>query len=261
MEYKTPFESQGFVSGITIVSEQGAADHRRKLRLAEAEMGNLHYKAKIHTVLRSPYQLAVHPKALDVVEQIIGPDILLYNVTYIIKEPRSESHVSWHQDLTYWGLESDDQVSMWLALSSADRESGCMRMIPGSHHAGKQAHRLHLDDASNVLFQGQEVEDIDEKMAVYCELSPGQASFHHGWTLHASTPNLSEDRRIGLNVQYIAPHVRQTKESGFGALLVRGKDAYGYYPPDIPAATDLDPRALRLRDEMEALHRSIAASE
>lgn len=260
MNYSTLYLCEGFVSAIRIISEQEAASHRKQLENAEAKVGDLHYKAKIYTILYSPYELAIHPSALDVVEQLIGPNILLYNATYIIKEPRSKSHVSWHQDLTYWGLDSDDQVSMWLALSAADKTSGCMRMIPGSHLAGQRHHLVNPDDKNNVLFQGQEVQGVDEEKSVYCELKPGQASFHHGWTLHASMPNQSDERRIGLNVQYIAPHVRQTKHPGFTALLLRGRDEYGHYSKDIPATADLDPQAIKARDEMEVLHRRIAAT-
>ena len=196
---------------------------------------------------------------LDVVEQMIGPDILLYNVTYIIKEANSLSHVSWHQDLTYWGLSHDDQVSAWLALSPATEESGCMRMIPGSHKEGVFSHETGEDD-TNVLLQSQTVRDVDESRSVMCPLAPGEASFHHGWTLHASMPNHSSDRRIGLNIQYLAPHVRQTKHDHDTAMLVRGKDLHGNFGTDLPAQTDLDPVAIQRQAELERLHIEIAGS-
>jgi len=64
-----------------------------------------------------------------------------------------------------------------------------------------------------------------------------------------------------LNVQYIAPHVRQTKKPGFTALLARGTDEYGYYAPDIPAESDLDPEAMKTRERMEILYREIVATQ
>ena len=146
----------------------------------------------MHTILQSSLDLATLPRILDIVEDLIGPDILIYNVTYIVKEANTPSYVSWHQDLTYWGLSHDDQVSMWLALSPATLESGCMRMIPGSQLSGRQHHET-TEDHSNVLFQGQTVRGIDEGKSVTCALKPGEASFHHGWTLHASMPNNSND--------------------------------------------------------------------
>jgi len=260
-DLKSVYERRGFLSPVDVLSEQQALQHRRRLQEAEAQIGPLHYQAKMHTVLRSTHELVTHPRILDVVEAILGPDILLYNATYIIKEAGAPSHVSWHQDLTYWGLDGDDQVSVWLALSRADEQSGCMRMIPGSHTAGRQAHETCTDDPDNVLSQAQRVHGVDEAAAVYCPLAAGQASFHHGWTLHSSPPNRSADRRIGLNIQYIAPHIRQTKLPGYSALLVRGEDRFQHYAAETPAVRDLDRAALAWRERMDQLHRRIVGQQ
>lgn len=253
------FQQDGFISGVPIVSAQEAESHRKLLEDAEAAHGALHYLPKIHTIFQSPYQLATSPKVLDIVEQLIGPNILLFNVTYIIKEANAPSHVSWHQDLTYWGLSDDDQVSMWLALSPATEQSGCMKMLPGSHTRGIFEHHA-TDDNNNVLLQGQTVADVDESKSVLCPLQPGEASFHHGWTLHASRPNTSTDRRIGLNIQYIAPHVRQTKHDMDTALLVRGEDKYKHFGADVPASTDFDPDAVKRHAELQKLYEETAGS-
>jgi hypothetical protein len=232
------FLRDGFLSPVDIIDAQTAESHRRRLEQAESEFGPIHYKPKIYSLLTSPFELATQKNALDVVEGILGPDILLYNITYIIKEPHTPSHVSWHQDLTYWGFDSDDQVTMWLALSPATVLSGCMMMIPGSHISGAKQHHI-TDDPSNVLYSGQTVNEVNEWLAVACQLQPGQASFHHGWTLHSSMPNESDDRRIGLNVQFIAPHLRQTKHDADSAILVRGEDRFHHFEQDIVATSDL----------------------
>lgn len=261
MNYRDSYLQQGFLSPIDVVDEATAGGHRMALEQAEQQLGPLHYKAKMHTVMTSPAELASHPAVLDVVEALIGPDILVYNVTYIIKEANTPTHVSWHQDLTYWGLDSDEQVSLWLALSDASVEAGCMRVIPGSHRQGRLNHITGEKDDNNVLFQNQRVADIDESQALACPLRPGQASLHHGWLLHASAPNRTGDRRIGLNVQYIAPQVRQTKLPGYSAWLVRGEDRYGHYPAEIPASVNLDAEALARQAQMERLHYEIAGRE
>ena len=253
------YARDGFLAPVAILSEDEAAHHRARLEAAEAEFGPLHYKAKVHTILRSPYELATHPRVLDVVEALIGPDVLLHNVTYIVKEAGSRSHVSWHQDLTYWGFDGDAQVSMWLALSPATAESGCMRMVPGSHLAGRRAHTP-TRDPTNVLLQGQTVAGVAEETAVLCPLRPGEASFHHGWTLHASLPNRSTERRIGVNVQYLAPHIRQTKHDFDSALLVRGEDRYRHFQTDLPAQVDLDPAALARHRELDRRYAAIAGT-
>ncbi|MEM7044110.1 MAG: phytanoyl-CoA dioxygenase family protein [Pseudomonadota bacterium] len=247
------YAENGFISGIDVLSEADAQYHRTELEQAEARVGPLHYKAKVHTVMQSPLALATHPRVLDIVEALIGPNILLYDVEYIIKEAHTPSFVSWHQDLTFWGLSDDIQVSLWLALSPATAESGCMRMIPGSHKSGVIEHATNQDD-DNVLLQSQTVTGIDETLAVMCPLKPGEASFHHGWTLHASMPNNSQDRRIGLNAQFIAPHIRQTKHDQDTALLVRGEDPYNHFATDHPATSDFAPEALTRWTKLQQLH-------
>lgn len=64
------------------------------MEAVEDQIGPLHYKSKIHTIMQSPFEPATHPQLLDAVEQILGPDILLYNVTYIVKEQNSRAYVS-----------------------------------------------------------------------------------------------------------------------------------------------------------------------
>lgn len=248
------YKNDGVVA-VDFMSPEAAKPHRAALEHAEAQLGPLHYIDKAHLVMTSPYELVTHPSVLDVVEALIGPDILLYNSTYIIKEPGAETFVAWHQDLTYWGLEDDDaQVSMWFALAPATVESGCMAMLPGSHKQGRLEH-VNDDSDSNLLLLGQRIEGLDTEGAAPYALEPGQASFHHGWTVHTSAPNVSDDRRIGLNVQYIAPHNRQL-ETPPTAMLVRGVDRYGYFGAEQAPVSNLDPDAVatwRAKDaEMKA---------
>lgn len=245
-DLKARFDADGYVGGIRIVDETEAADHRRQLEWAEAQIGPLHYQDKVHTILTSPLALATHPVLLDAVEALIGPDILLYNAMYIVKEPRTPAHIDWHQDLTYWGLDdaaTDGVVSAWLALSPATAESGCMLMVPGSHTTGPMPHKT-TEDITNLLHHGQSMGNVDPSSAKLCPLAPGETSLHHGWTVHSSQPNRSDDRRIGVNIQYMRPEVRQTLHDRDTAMLVRGEDRYGHFATDVGATSDLDPDAL-----------------
>ena len=252
------YEQHGFYSPIPVLSQTEIAHHLAELANAEAKLGNLHYRQKIHTVFQSPLQLATHQAVLDVVEALIGPDILLYNVQYIIKEAGSSAFVSLHQDLTYWGFSSDALTSMWLALTPAAEINGCMSMIRGSHRTGPREHRA-VPDPDNILFQNQTVRRAEEDDLQACPLAPGQASFHHGWTLHQSGPNRSGERRIGLNAQYIAPSMSKRKGHRGTAFLVRGEDAFGNFDAERLSEYDFEPAALANREMLEALHLQTAA--
>lgn len=237
------YARDGFISSVKLFSAAEAAVHRGELERAEALLGPLHYQSKIHTILRSPYELATHPQLIDIVEKILGPDILLYNAVYIIKEPNTPNFVSWHQDLTYWGFsDDDDQVSAWIALSQATGESGCMQMIPGSHKRGMNKQVL-TDDPNNVLYLGQTIVDVCDDDSILCPLNPGEASLHHGWTVHSSTANKSKDRRIGLNIQYIRTSMYQQNSQSDSALLIRGSDSFGHFEPDALPPNEIPPDA------------------
>jgi len=233
------YRRDGVVWPVPVLSETEAKEHRGLLEEAEAQLGPLHYINKIHTVMQSAYDLVTHPKVLDLVESIIGPDILLYNSNYIIKEPGTGAYIAWHQDLTYWGLADDDaQVSMWLALAPATAQSGCMEFVLETHVDGMAEH-VEVPGDDNILLLGQQIADVDGTDAVHTELAPGEASFHHGWTIHRSGPNVSDDRRIGLNVQYVAPHNKQ-EGAARTATIVRGEDRFGYYEAEGRPQSALD---------------------
>ncbi len=170
-------------------------------------------------------EIAKTPALLDAVEDILGPDLMVWSCELFIKEAGAEKVVSWHQDLTYWGLgETDDEVTAWIAFSDVSKQAGCMKFIPGSH---KQSIAPHSDTFSedNLLSRGQEVAvDVNEDDAVYDELKPGQMSLHHGRLFHASGPNKSSDRRIGMAIRYVTPDVQQVVGKRDYAMLVRGAD-------------------------------------
>ena len=254
------YNNDGFISPIRILPKKDANLHRKKIENIEKKIGSVHNVNKIHTILSSTFEIAKNKKIIDVVSNILGPDLLLYNATYLIKEVNDPTFVSWHQDLTYWGFSHDDVVSVWLAFSPTNKISGGMRMIPGSHKEGKFFHKV-SSDKDNMLLQGQTVEDVDENDCVFCTLSPGQASFHHGWTLHASSPNLSDDRRMGLNLHYLSSHVKQIKHNLDSAFCISGKDKYKNFIEDIPAKVDLDPIAVKKQKILERHLRSIAGRE
>ena len=134
---KTEYEKNGFYSPISVLDQSLAYEYRAILERVETKFELLNYRYKIHTALDFAYQIATNEKLLDEVETLIGPNILLYNTSFVIKEPHSKTHISWHQDLTYWGFNDDKQVAAWVALSDATEESGCMHMIPGSHKNGR----------------------------------------------------------------------------------------------------------------------------
>ena len=243
------FNRDGFHFPLRVLSQGEALACRAELERLEARIDNkeLGHKNQInhgHVVFRFASDLIRRPRILDAVEGILGPDILCWSSTFFTKEPRTASYVSWHQDLRYWGLSGDEVVSVWVALGRVSEAHGCMRFVPGSHRLGLLEHR-DTYDGENFLTRGQEaVCEVDESRTVKVELEAGQASLHHGRLLHASGPNVSDERRVGYVINYIAPRMRQTVAARDFAVLVRGEDRYGHFEPVPPPQDDLTPEAL-----------------
>ncbi len=256
------FLDDGFYAPLRVMSAADAAALCAKLQAAEAARGSLTGKRrslKHHLVMTWLDGLVRHPNIVDAVAKLLGPDILCWSTSLLIKDPGDGTHVSWHQDLTYWGLEPGDVVTAWLALTPATRETGAMRMLRGSHKT-KLAHR-DTDDERNLLSRGQTIaEGIDEAKSADLELQPGEISLHHGNTAHASAANVSGQRRIGLAIRYMAAHVRPT-DGPDSAMLVRGEDRYGHFEPERRPAADFDAAALAEHDRVMALRHAIMLNE
>jgi non-heme Fe2+,alpha-ketoglutarate-dependent halogenase len=240
------YHRDGYLSPIAVLTPEEAHGYRAKLEAIEAS-GRLPagaLRSKCHLLLTWLDEIVRHPRVLDAVESIIGPNILVWGTSFFIKEPRNKRFVSWHQDLTYWGLEPADIVTAWIALSPSTRENGAMRVLPASHTMEVLPH-TDTFAADNLLSRGQEIRvDVDERKAVALELEPGQMSLHHVKLIHGSEPNPSPHRRIGLAVRYIPTHVRQTAGMVDSAMLVRGVDSFGYFHPEERPDADLSPSAI-----------------
>mmetsp|Transcript_18403 Transcript_18403/g.29841 ORF Transcript_18403/g.29841 Transcript_18403/m.29841 type:complete len:293 (-) Transcript_18403:4053-4931(-) len=212
---------------------------------------NTYKRVNAHVVMPMAARIAKDPAILDVVEGVLGPDILIYSTEFFIKEPNTTQIVSMHQDLTYWGLGAiDGLVTAWIALSPATPASGCMDFVAGSHKNAILPHADSFDD-NNLLSRGQEVAvDVAETDKTAIEIHPGQMSLHHGLTIHGSGPNCSDDRRIACVVRYVRPDVAQEVGDTDYAMVARGEDQFGNFT-HIPAPASLfAPEALALYDKI-----------
>jgi non-heme Fe2+,alpha-ketoglutarate-dependent halogenase len=247
------YRANGYYVPLRAIAAEEAASLRARLEAFEASQGGplkSQYRQKTHLLFTWLSDLVRDRRILDVIETIVGPDILVWQTTLFIKEPHDEGFVSWHQDSTYWGLSEPEVVTAWVALSPSTLESGCVRVIPGTHLLDQVAH-VETRAAKNMLTRGQEIAvDVDERQAVAMPLKPGEMSLHHIRTFHSSEPNRSNDRRIGFAIRYIPTRIRQLEVQGDSATLVRGRDQYGHF--ELEQAPNRD-----FGDEAVEYHRAI----
>ena len=240
------YEADGWVSPVDLLTSEQADECRSQLEAWELLRGGslpTHERSGPHILFPWIDQLMRADKILDAVEDLIGPNILCWNSVFWIKEAQSPSYVGWHQDLQYWGLSNSDVVSIWIALSNAGEDAGCMNVIPGSHKETIEHAETYAKN--NLLSRGQELEiDISQRKTVPMALKAGQVSFHNVRTAHGSGPNKTNDRRIGLSFHYMPPHTEQTLSEWDSASLVRGTDQYRHFEHCPQPSADLEPNAV-----------------
>ena len=230
-EQITEFEEYGFLTGIPVADQPGAAAIRGQFDELEARVGREKCVVGLldpHMNERFAWKLSTHEKILGCVEQLIGPDILLLSSRFFCKYGPSEKFVAWHQDVTYWGLDSDLAVLAWYAVDDSDADNGCMRVIPRTHDRVREHGTARQD--GNMLSINQEipVSEAEDRSAVNVELKAGTMSLHHGCAIHGSLPNRSSRRRCGITSVFLPAHVRQLKKNSFDgywpAIVVRGRN-------------------------------------
>jgi ectoine hydroxylase-related dioxygenase (phytanoyl-CoA dioxygenase family) len=212
--------------GLLHLLEDAEARHPKEL--------HAEHRNNAHLVFPFLAELALDSRIVDAAESLVGPTISLSSSVLFIKEPDSAAFVSWHQDAFYIGLEPENFVTAWVALTASTRESGCVSVIPGTHETREQ----HLDTfgEDNILTRGQSVPGVDETAAVDLVLRPGQMSLHHPWLVHGSQPNRSASRRVGIAMQsYLGHDVRPTR-GDYHVLAVRGATPHSSFTT-VPSPT------------------------
>ena len=243
------YEDYGFVAPIDVLTLEEAKKIKEEIEYIEKKWpdeliglgrNNVHYISPIFD------QVCHNSKILDVVESIIGKNILVGGTTLFIKDPDKKGFVSWHQDAKYIGFEPHNWVTAWLAITDANEENGCMRMWSGSHKEKIKEHKDTFNE-NNLLTRGQTVQNVPLEDTTPNVLKAGQLSLHHPMIVHGSGSNKSNTRRIGFVIQsYIGTNVDQV----IGKVYVqqaRGKDNFKYHehtkrPSELMSKEDINIR-------------------
>ncbi|HXP04221.1 MAG TPA: phytanoyl-CoA dioxygenase family protein [Stellaceae bacterium] len=214
-------------------------------------------KWRSHAYAHSPWfnDLIRHPRILDAVEDVIGPNILVWTSTFFIKEPHSKTFAAWHQDGAFFGLEPNEQVCAWVALTDASKEAGCMEMLSG-RGAPRLYHHAAMELKNSINRAGQTiVEPFDKSKPTAMALKAGEFSLHHELAVHRSAPNHAAHRRVGIGLNYVPTHVRVNGPVRLKAMLVRGDDKYGYWDLIDPPAGERDAAALTTHQQVSDRYR------
>lgn len=258
----------GFLSPFPLLNAAELQDCRDGLGRFEKWLGapvnstaDLQYRTMPYLILPWAAKLAHDPRILDVVQDLLGPDLLIYTSTFFIKEPHSPTIAAWHQDSTYYGLEPKEEITVWVALSDANEAAGCMESLS---FKGKPRQLSHVSRVvKNSVNRAAQVitEPLDEGDPVAMPLKAGEFSMHHGLCAHRSGPNTANHRRIGLGLNYIPTSVRPVGSIKPAAMLVRGVDRYGHFELVEPARAELDAQGIATHARAVGLYRDLYIEE
>lgn len=219
------FQTSGFVIARGVLAARVCDDFRAQADAFEAAHPRdtcWAFDIKANLLFDWVYALGTHPALLDVIESLIGPDILLTNSIFRIKEPGSTTHYGWHQDAARIQV-TPPFVIAYLAVGPASVENGCLRVVPGTHHKIAPFHLIDYPDR-----QVARVDEVDETRAVDLVLAQGDVAVFHGNAVHGSNSNVSAERRFALLNDYTPTAARQSLGQGSGQL-VRGVDRFGHF--------------------------------
>jgi non-heme Fe2+,alpha-ketoglutarate-dependent halogenase len=229
------YRSDGFLYPLDALNDDEVSRYRQSLKNTEAHLGGPlmsldgKYRHNMHLLCKWIDELGRNTKILDVIEDLLGPDLFLYTSRFFIKDAHSGGFAAWHQDSSYFGLRPHDHVTAWVALSDVNMESGPVEFAKGSHIRGQLMQRSKMVEGS-VNTAGQIiVEWFDQTETGFGVLKPGQFSLHHTCCVHQSGANQSDAPRIGVALSYIPTRTRNIGSVRMPVTLVRGRDEYGNF--------------------------------
>jgi ectoine hydroxylase-related dioxygenase (phytanoyl-CoA dioxygenase family) len=172
--------------------------------VAQEDLANPHMIPPTQGPGLNPFlEAARHPQLLDMLEQLVGPDLILWITRILCKPAAIGREVPWHQDGEYWLMRPLATCSAWIAIDPVSTANGCMRFIPGSHQR-QELYRHHQANRDNLVLNLELDQDqFDEADAVNVELEPGQISLHDVRLIHGSLANTSGQRRAALIMRYM----------------------------------------------------------
>jgi len=210
---------------------EGLTETNEKFSVTRGDDGR-YYVRRIFSPIahhKAFYDLVFNPKILDVVENLIGPNIQLHHTKLNLKPPSSrEARFEWHQDYPFFPHTNFDLLAVMIYLDDSTEENGCLTIIPGSHKWGPRNHLFSKDGAfSSQLEDKRVVEDPARQIKV--PVPAGGMELHHCNMLHSSTANLGTKPRSAIIIQYRAADnvaIGGSNNHAGNGMMVRGENPY-----------------------------------
>ena len=226
------FVENGYLGPYAAMSSAEMAEVRREIetRVLNSEGPNPRSRGQSrHMDQPVIYDLATHPAIIERIACLLGPDLIVWATNFWNKAPGG-AEIPWHQDINFWPLEPPLNTSAWIAIDEATIENSCVQIIPGSHRESLPHTRAPKEVAFGKM---ADPASFDASGAINMELQPGEFFIFSERTMHRSSKNTSNKRRLGFSVRITLPIVHVSQDGpplhpGHTAILAKGKDVMGF---------------------------------
>jgi ectoine hydroxylase-related dioxygenase (phytanoyl-CoA dioxygenase family) len=147
------------------------------------------------------HAFCTEPRALDLVAELLGPELDCFLSQFIFKQPGAAGQ-PWHQDSYYFPFDRTPQVGLWLAVTDAALDNGPLWVLPGSQREPIHAHVPDRRGPAYAHLAYVEITDHDMSGAVPALLDPGDLLVFHSHLMHRSTDNVSRRWRAAMVYHY-----------------------------------------------------------
>jgi non-heme Fe2+,alpha-ketoglutarate-dependent halogenase len=228
--YRDTFFDQGFITNIKIFNndyvQNACDDYINFINKNTNRQQTVEAKTKTHLFFPWANKIIFEKRILDIVQNIIGENIVCWNSLIFHKKPKTSNFVSMHQDQNYWNIEMNKGLTVSLALTDSNVENGCLRILPYSHK--KSYEHIDLNDKSNMLARGQTIDFKNDKVSSQIqniELEKGECCIFHGNIAHGSLKNNSDSHRVLYAMRFLTPDNKINTSLYYNyATLVRGEN-------------------------------------
>ena len=227
---KDVFDEQGYYGPVKCLTTKQIEKYSAEIQHAVDTLNLMKsdYRCKANVLFPWINELSKNPVILEHVAQVLGDDFHCWDTLVWIKEKESKEYVSWHQDATYWNfLPKERGLTVWVTLSGATKDMGCIQYIPGSH---KNTQILHHDvkTENNLLMRGQTITYMEGEK-VYAECDAGTFLMHSPFMIHGSDNNTTKTARVSLGLIYVATDAKPIATfSPESTIMVSGADKFNY---------------------------------
>jgi non-heme Fe2+,alpha-ketoglutarate-dependent halogenase len=232
------FQQQGVVYPLRVISADQADTYRQECDRLEGQLGGKPRTVEVrqmHLHFVWAYRLATEPRILDAVEDVLGPNLVIWATELFAKHPRDANvSIGWHRDGPYMGLDPEQTLTAWIALSPSTLENGCMRF---AREADRKHHPQWNVRNSKLSAAGNEARNVPPGETEPVTLEPGEMSLHDVYVLHGSDPNRGHQKRVGFAIRFTTPQTRPLADRP-PAILARGEDSWGHFDLREPPTAD-----------------------